>query len=64
LVRDVVALLEHSFQIEQVSIHECRAQTLAQAIWTVKNEVHDFIGKHTDDLLQQKWLLVAEGKSK
>ncbi|GED17061.1 hypothetical protein [Aneurinibacillus migulanus] len=64
LVRSVVALLEHSFQMEQMSIHECRAQTLAQAIWTVKNEVHDFIGKHTDELLQQKWLLVAEGKSR
>ncbi|EMT50040.1 MULTISPECIES: hypothetical protein [Brevibacillus] len=63
LAQNIVALLENSFQVERVSIAERGAQTLEQAIWTAKNETRDFIGKHTADLLRQKWLLGAEGSS-
>ncbi|MEJ8545787.1 hypothetical protein [Brevibacillus borstelensis] len=61
LAKNIVALLDNSFQVERISIAERGAQNLEQAIWTAKNEVRDFIGKHTDDLLRQKWLLGAKG---
>lgn len=63
LARNVVGLLDDSFRVERISIHERGTQTREQAIWTIVNEERDFIGKHTDELLKKKWLLGAEGAS-